>query len=138
MGLYLCVFDASGEEIEGVDVGSYEDFNVFRKAVAATLEKGGMGEICPVLNTHSDSDGEWTPEDAKGLLLELDRIQEALRQYPPVQLNSEWKRQVFQAEGLKRQTLLDSFFDIDGELLVERLRDLAKASVASNQPILFQ
>lgn len=132
------MFDASGREIEGVDIGSYEDFNVFREAVAATLEKGKMGEICPVLNTHSDCDGEWTPEDAKGLLLELDRIQEALRQYPAVQLNSEWKRQVFQAEGLKRQTLLDSFFDIDGELLVERLRDLAKASVASNQPILFQ
>lgn len=138
MGLYLCVFDASGEEIEGVDIGSYEDFNVFREAVAATVENGEIGAVCSVLNTHSDCDGEWTPADAKGLIAELDRIQEDLRQHPPIQLNSEWKRVVCQAEGLKRSTLLDCFFDVDGEPLVDRLRDLAQASIASNQPILFQ
>lgn len=39
MGLYLCVFD-DDIELEGVEVGVYEDFNFFRDAVTATVEHG--------------------------------------------------------------------------------------------------
>ncbi|QYG08027.1 Imm70 family immunity protein [Janthinobacterium sp. PAMC25594] len=137
MGLYLCVFDGD-EELEGVEVGSYADFNFFRDAVAATVETGTVGTVCPVLNTHSDSDGEWTSQEAERLLAELMQIAEVLCCYPPVEFNSEWKKEVAKTFGLCPQTLLDCFFDIDGESLVARLKQLAQISISSGQPILFQ
>ena len=74
MGLYLCVFDDDDNELDGVEVGSYADFNFFRDAVVATVENGNAGTVCPVLNTHSDNDGEWTNEEARHLLTELSQI----------------------------------------------------------------
>ena len=42
MSLYLCVFD-DGEELDGIDVGSYEDFGRFRDAISTSSRtaKGG-------------------------------------------------------------------------------------------------
>jgi hypothetical protein len=138
MGLYLCVFDESGDEVEGVEVGSYADFNVFREAVTATVEKGQAGTVCPVLINHSDCDGAWTSDEAKVLLSELEEAEREMRKYPAVEFNSSWKKEVAKMFGLKSATLADSFFDVDGELLFERLRQLATKSVEVGQPILFQ
>lgn len=138
MGLYLCVFDELGDELEGVEVGSYADFNFFRDAVVATVENGAAGTVCPVLNGHSDCDGDWTCEEANRLLAELAQIAEVMRRYPPVEFNSEWKNQVAKTFGIAPETLLDCFFDIDGESLVGRLQQLAQVSIVSGQPILFQ
>jgi hypothetical protein len=54
MGLYLCVFadDADGEELEGVEVGGYDDFGLLRQAVADRLEPAGWGSRFPVLMSH--------------------------------------------------------------------------------------
>jgi len=138
MGLYLCVFDEADNELEGVEVGSYEDFNFFRDAVVVAVENGKAGSVCPMLNTHSDDDGKWESEDAGHLLTELSQIAEVMRRYPPSELNSEWKKEAAKTFGISPNTLLDCFFDIDGEPLVERLRELAKVSISSGQPILFQ
>lgn len=72
------------------------------------------------------------------MLAELTQITEVMRQYPPVEFNSEWKKEVAKTFGLSPKTLLDCFFDIDGEPLVERLGQLAQVSISSGQPILFQ
>ena len=138
MGLYLCVFDQAGDELEGVEVGSYGDFNSFRDAVTATVEKGEAGTACPVLVNHSDSDGAWTSDEARLLLSELERAEQVMREYPPVEFSSSWKQEVAKTIGIKPATLLDSFFDVDGEPLVERLKQLAQISVEAGQPILFQ
>jgi len=137
MGLYLCVFDGD-EELEGVEVGPYADFNVFRDTVAALLEHGVVGSVCPVLNTHSDCDGEWTAQEAERLLVELAQIEAALRKHPPTPFTADWKHAAAKTFGIAPDTLLDCFFDIDGEPLVERLRELAQVSVSSGQAILFQ
>ena len=137
MGLYLCVFD-DDEEIEGVEVGSYDDFHAFREAVVATVEKGQAGSACPVLINHSDCDGEWSPADASILLGELNLIEDAMCRSPPIQYNSAWKNEVARTFGIKPENLLDCFFDIDGEPLIARLRDLAHASIENQAPILFQ
>jgi hypothetical protein len=138
MGLYLCAFK-NDDEIEGVEVGSYADFNFFREAVAATVEKGkAAGQVCPVLNTHSDSDGSWSPAEAKALLSELDVIEGTLRTYPAVEYNSGWKNEVAKTFGIKPNNLLECFFDVDGEPLTERLRQLAEVSIENDVPILFQ
>ena len=138
MGLYLCVFDDDDNELDGVEVGSYADFNFFRDAVVATVENGSAGSVCPVLNTHSDNDGEWTNEEARHLLTELSQIAEVMRGYPRIEFNSEWKQEVAKTFALSPETLLDCFFDIDGEPLVERLGQLAQVSISNSQPILFQ
>lgn len=138
MGLYLCVFDEAGEELEGVEVGSYADFNFFRDAVTAVVENGHQGTVCPTLVNHSDSDGEWSSSDSAKLLHELDLVAEAFLRCPAVEYNSEWKGQVAKAFGIKPETLLECFFDVDGEPLVERLQQLAKVSADSGLPIWFQ
>jgi hypothetical protein len=137
MGLYLCVFK-DDEEVEGLEVGSYADFNFFRDAVTGTVEKGQLGAVCPVLNTHADSDGAWSPSEATELLKELAVIEEVLSKYPPVDYNSQWKKEVAKTFGVKPKNLLECFFDVDGEPLVQRLRDVANASIAHKSPILFQ
>ena len=137
MGLYLCVFSQSGDELEGVEVGHYDDFGVFRDAVSDVIEKRSSTP-CPVLINHSDCDGEWTSCEANELLVELIRIDEIMRQYPPIEFNSEWKRDVARTYGIRPKTLHDCFFDVDGESLLERLQQLVKVSINTNQPILFQ
>lgn len=137
MGLYLCSFDGD-EEVDGVEMGSYADFNFFRDAVVASVEKGDRGSRCPTLISHHDSDGEWSPEEAACLVVELDLIETALSELPPVEFNSPWKAKVVSSLGLRPKSLLDCFFDVDGEPLVGRLRGLAEKSVRKHIPILFQ
>lgn len=137
MGLYLCVFKED-EEIEGVEVGSYADFNFFRDAVVATVEKGQSGSVCPVLLTHNDCDGSWSAAEAAALLSELRVIEKVLNDQPPVEFNSSWKKEVAKTFGIAQKSLLDCFFDVDGEPLVARLCELAEVSVGNGVPILFQ
>lgn len=42
MGLYLCVFAAGDhdEDMEGVEIGGYDDFGDFRDTIADKLEEG--------------------------------------------------------------------------------------------------
>ncbi|WP_454675450.1 Imm70 family immunity protein [Achromobacter pestifer] len=137
MGLYLCVFDGD-EELEGVEVGLYEDFNCFRDAVLTVLENNIPGSVCPTLQGHLDCDGEWTPQEANSLLGELKLIEQEFAEHPPIEFNSDWKKGVAKLYSIAPVTMLDCFFDIDGEPLVGRLRQLALVSVNSVQPIVFQ
>jgi hypothetical protein len=138
MGLYLCVFDENDDELEGLEIGSYADFGFFRETVVATVEKGRAGSVCPVLINHADSDGHWTPLEAAALLEELEKIETVLKEYPPVAFNSPWKEEVAKTFGITPGSLLDCFFDVDGEPLTQRLKQLAAVSVGRKLSILFQ
>ena len=70
MGLYLTIF-AGDEELDGVEVGAYADFSAFRDAVVSNLEAGNAGDRFPTLILHSDCDGEWSPDEAAKLEIEL-------------------------------------------------------------------
>ncbi len=137
MGLYLCVFDGD-EEVEGVEIGSYADFNTFRDAVTAVVENGLAGSVCPVLLNHSDCDGLWSSGEAELLLNELRQIERIFSASPPVEINSPWKNQVAKSFGIKPANLAECFFDVDGEPLIARLMDLAEVSKSRNFPVLFQ
>jgi hypothetical protein len=138
MGLYLCVFD-DDTEIEGVEVGMYDDFAVFRQTVTDILEGGrGYGSRFPTLLIHPDSDGEWTVEECKLLRRELETIAMEFQQLPSIPFNSHWQNEVAKSVGLKPATLFDSFIDVDGEPLLERLIGLCDAAISRAQPILFQ
>lgn len=137
MGLYLCIFDGD-EEIDGVEVGPYVDFNNFRDCIVRKLEGGTAGSRFPMLILHSDCDGEWSPSDADELEKELISIGNEFRQLPPISIESDWKRQVVKKFGSRIISLYDCFFDVDGEPLLERLIGLARVSQAKKLPILFQ
>lgn len=137
MGLYLCVFDGD-EEVEGVEIGSYADFNAFRDAVTAVVEHGQAGSACPVLLNHSDCDGAWFPSEAALLLGELRLIEGAFSTSSLMEISTPWKKQVARSLGIKPANLLECFFDVDGEPLIGRLIGLAEVSKSRNLPILFQ
>jgi hypothetical protein len=137
MGLYLCVFDAA-EEVEGVEVGPYEDFNTFREAVNAHLEGGAFGSRFPTLMLHADSDGSWSPEEASRLESELETIADEFKKLPPLENHPEWRRMVARQLGLKPRNLYESFFDVDGEPLIDRLVGLCRTAQERQLPILFQ
>ena len=137
MGLYLAVFDGD-DEIDGVEVGSYADFGLFRTSVVEGLEGGRAGSRFPTLILHSDCDGEWTPQQSPALKAELEIIAREFAAMPPVSLPDDWKAQVAKMFGLSPANLHDCFFDVDGEPLLDRLTELAKLSQQRNLPILFQ
>jgi len=137
MGLYLTIFDG-GEEVEGVEVGAYADFDDLRNSVATLLESGRAGERFPALNTHSDCDGKWTPEEASVLEKELMEIAAEFQKLPPRDIDCAWKKDVAELLGIRPKSLYDCFFDVDGEPLLDRLIQLARLSQARGLPILFQ
>lgn len=137
MGLYLTIFDGS-DELDGVEVGSYRDYNTFRDVVVENFEGGEAGSVYPTFVLHSDCDGQWSPDDAVELARELKDIGEELHRLPPMPLRSNWQQLVAKTFGLQFNTLYDCFFDVDGEPLVERLINLATLSQRSKLPILFQ
>ncbi|MDR2240737.1 MAG: immunity 70 family protein [Zoogloeaceae bacterium] len=137
MGLYLCIFD-DDDELDGVEVGSYNDFGTFRSAIAAHVEGGMEGSRCPTLMLHSDCDGQWSPEEAGKLRTELTVIAEKFMELPPEPLGDGWRSEVAKTFGLRPGNLYECFFDVDGEPLLDRLMGLAQLSVGRNLPILFQ
>jgi hypothetical protein len=140
MGLYLCVFadDATDEELEGVEVGGYDDFGLFRRTVAERLEPAGWGSRFPVLMSHPDSDGTWSPQQASVLEAELSTIADELRQLPPVAPGPGWQQAVAKQLGLRPVSLLDCFIDVDGEPWVDRLVGLCRDAQRIQRDIWFQ
>lgn len=137
MGLYLCIFDGD-EDIDGLEVGSYADYNALRNYVVGEFEEGKAGSSFPTFVMHSDSDGEWSVEQCCQLRNELSAIVAAMKTRPPVEFSSEWQRGVAKSVGLVPQNAFESFIDVDGEFLLERLQNLIEKSITKQLPILFQ
>ena len=137
MGLYLCIFDGD-EEIDGLEVGSYADYNNLRDYVVREFEEGQAGSRFPTFVMHSDSDGEWSVAECYQLREELSAVVEAMKGCPPVGFSSEWQRAVAKSVGLVPQNAFESFIDVDGEFLLERLQELVEKAITKQLPILFQ
>jgi len=137
VGLYLCVFEGD-EELEGVEVGSYADFEWFRQVIADQLEGGRRGSRFPLLQLHADSDGEWSLSEIPLLRQELDEIARDAARLPPLELSSSWQRDAMRQAGRVPADLSGCFVDVDGEPLLERLQTLCDVAWESHQPILFQ
>lgn len=137
MGLYLCIFDGD-EDVGGVEVGSYADFGALRDYVARELEAGNPGSRFPTFILHSDCDGEWSPNECERLQSELAQIASALKQRPAIKFSSEWQNTVAKSIGLTPQNAFESFIDVDGEFVIERLQSLINNALKLHLPILFQ
>ncbi len=140
MGLYLCVFadDATDEELEGVEVGGYDDFDLLRRAVTERLEPAGWGSRFPVLMSHPDSDGTWNPQETSRLEAELLTIAGEFARLPPVEFPPGWQQTVAKQLGLQPVSLLQCFIDVDGESLVDRLVGLCREAQRIRRDIWFQ
>jgi hypothetical protein len=137
MGLYLCIFD-DDEDIDGVEVGSYADFNALRDCVSSELESGEEGSKFPTLILHSDCEGTWSVEECLKLEKELRQIAEAFKRLPPIPFNSPWQQEVAKRTGHQPKNLFESFIDVDGELLIDKIIELAQVAQRKNLEITFQ
>lgn len=137
MGLYLCIFDGE-EDVDGVEVGAYADYNALRDCVVRELEAGRAGSRFPTFVLHSDCDGEWPVAECQKLQDELAEIAAALKQRLAVAFSSDWQKVVAKSVGLNPQNAFESFIDVDGEFLLERLQNLAENALARRLPIVFQ
>lgn len=137
MGLYLCIFDGE-EEIDGVEVGVYADFNLLRDYVTRELESGKVGLRYPTLVLHSDCDGQWSAEECEALVRELTEIIPAFKERPAIEFAGDWQKTVAKSIGLIPKNAFESFIDVDGEFLLHRLLSLAEKAASRQLPILFQ
>ena len=137
MSMYLCVFDDE-DEIEGVAVGYYSDFERLRSTISKKLECGFWGSRFPMLQNHSDCEGEWSVENVGRLKSEIGVIASELTKLPPDGLPDGWQRDVARLQGLNPRSLAECFFDVDGEPLFERLGRLCDVEIERQCPILFQ
>lgn len=140
MGLYLAVFaDALDTELDGVDVGSYADFNAFRVLISEGLESGRpYGSRFPTLMLHADSRGAWTPAEVVRLRDELATILVEARRLPPVPWPAPWMADLAGELGLTPASLADSFIDADGQVLPMALLRLCDVAIEADRPIEFQ
>ena len=130
MSLYLCVF-AGEQEMEGVEVGPYSEYNALRRYIVRELEGGAAGSRFPSFVLHSDCDGEWPVEVCRRLHSELAEISGAMRSLPPVESGEV-------APGAHPANDFESFVDVDGRFLIDRLIDLVEVALQKGRPILFQ
>jgi len=138
MGLYLCVFDED-EELEGLEVGTYEYFGMFRDCINELVEKrNDWGSICPTLLLHYDCDGKWETEDCRSLINEIQIIERSFKNLSASSKMMDCKKDLFNLYGIYPTNLYDCFIDVDGENLIKRLNDLCKFAVSRNLAILFQ
>src|SRR5207244_1504321 len=108
-------------------------------AVAQSLENGQWGSRFPLLMSHHDADGEWSPVEAIALAGELEVIETEFAALPARGFAAgTWQEGVAGSLGLAPRTLRECFIDVDGELLLERLRGLALTAAKLGAPISFQ
>ncbi|HYS79273.1 MAG TPA: hypothetical protein VEM76_01115 [Anaeromyxobacteraceae bacterium] len=136
MGLYLCVF-REDEELVGVDVGSYDDFERFRDAARARDRR--LFRRYGALRVNMSPTTHWSPREAARLAGELVHLREALRQAPAQPFPSgSWQAARAAELGLAPTSLAECFFDFDGGPLFDRLLELCRVAVEAREPILFQ
>ena len=134
MSLYLCVF-AGDREPTGIDTGSYADFNALRSHIVRELEGGVAGSRFPMFILHSDCDGEWPWTSCQALRDEFTEAAAEMRKRPACAFASAWQARV---ASRPPRNELESFIDVDGDVLLERLAELAELALQLRQPILFQ
>jgi hypothetical protein len=131
VSLYLTIFDGDAE-VAGWVFGHYSDFGYFRDVIAAKMR----AEDYPVLLTHSDCDGEWTPKQLPHLRRELQSIGERFKQLPAEQPQSAFEHTEEYRRGARN--LYDCFHNVDGESVFEALIALCDEGIRRDRPILFQ
>lgn len=120
-------------------MGAYADFHTFRSLVASVLEGGDWGSRFPVLMLTPDTGPQWSSIQAGQVDRELEVVAAELAQRPPVAFDlGSWQHAVARSQGLQPRNLAESFIDVDGEPLLDRLRALARVAHDRGVPVDFQ
>jgi len=137
VGLYLCIFDED-DEVDGVEVGSYGDYNALRDYIVREMEAGRVGFRFPTFVLHSDCDGQWSVPECEKLFGELTQIIAALKERAKIEFEADWQKAVAKSVGLEPKNAFESFIDVDGEFLLQRIQSLVNTALIRKLPILFQ
>ncbi len=136
MGLYLCVF-REDEELCGVEVGSYKDFEGFRDEARARDRP--VLRRYPTLLASVKANTVWSWREAGRLARELAELGEALSREPARPFTpGTWQEEVARARRLDARSLRECYIDVQGEPLVDGLLELCRISIEGRLPILFQ
>lgn len=87
--------------------------------------------------THPDSSGEWPAADCVLLVRELSRIRLELAALPAPPYPAGWQADVARRCGHRPGDHAALFIDVDGEVLLDRLVELARLAVDTGRPISF-
>lgn len=139
MGLNLCIIEDNDEdeEIAAVDVGRYEHFRYFRNCITDFLESGEQGSRFPVLINHDETDGEWSPDECLKLKLELQEIESEFLEL--IEMESPEIREEPSSTSVPGPSVVfQSFTDVEGTPLIERMIWLCDVAIEHQLPILFQ
>jgi len=137
VGLYLCIYEGD-DDIDGVEVGPYSDFGRLRDYIVRELEGRRAGSRFPTFILHSDCDGEWSVAECGKLRIELTQMRLAMHARPPVSFISEWQRNVAQSLGQSPKNAFESFIDVNGDFILERIQQLVDVAIDRQLPISFQ
>ncbi|WJS95655.1 immunity 70 family protein [Flavobacterium johnsoniae] len=138
MGLYLAIFKKE-EEINGLEVGSYEYFGIFRDCIFELIENNGnWGSTCPTIMNHSDCDGKFEPKECKEMISELKKIKEVFQKQNSNHKVIDQKKELIDLYQIKPLNLYDCFIDVDGENLIDRLIELCEDAIDNDLDIIFQ
>ena len=140
MSLYIAVFsnDESDDEVDGVDVGSLEDYNAFRALITAEFRDGEGKRGLPLLLESADNQPGWRAEDVPALLDEIEVVRQAFMSRPAHDFgDGAWQARVLARLGVRPRSLNESVVDVDGEPLLDRLAALARAAIGLQRPVEF-
>ncbi len=141
MGLYLAVFSADDDdqELDGIGLGSYADFNAVRTLLSERLDGAGRcGRQFPTFMLHPDPDGVWATSEISRLRQELLVIVAESSRQPASAWPTDWMVQVSEEHGIAPLSLYASLIDVDGAPLLDRLIGLSELAIRIRQPIWFQ
>jgi len=62
----------------------------------------------------------------------------AMQARPPVPFISDWQRNVAQSFGLSPKNAFESFIDVNGDFILERIQQLVDVAIDRQLPISFQ
>ncbi|SHG56649.1 Imm70 family immunity protein [Flavobacterium defluvii] len=138
MGLYLAIFK-NEEEINGLEVGTYEYFGIFRDCIYEFIENSSnWGDICPTIMNHSDCDGKWESKECVEMMFELKKVKKTFQKQAPNKKVIDQKKELIDLYQIKILNLYDCFIDVDGENLIDRLIELCKDAIDNDLDIIFQ
>jgi len=87
---------------------------------------------------HADSDGTWSPGEARILEVELVTIKKEFELLRASGFPAGWQADLARTLGLKPSSKAECYIDIDGELLLDRLISVAHLAHERSSTIWFQ
>jgi hypothetical protein len=142
----MCDIDCDEDNIDpykSCELGSYDYINCYLSTISSLLEENKWGSKFPILIESLDAKAKLEPETCEELLLELDAIQEELKNYPPSKIkcgdidteNSNWMLEA--PFDTTANNLYDYFMTVDETNLTNTFYEFAQEASEENMSVMY-